>query len=110
MKWTKYGNRRTYVGTIPFDSRHEADRYLELQMLQRAGQISDLQLQVPFELIPVQKRDGKVVERALKYIADFVYTEKGETVVEDAKGMKTREYVIKRKLMLWEFGIRVREV
>ena len=74
------------------------------------GVISDLKMQVPFELIPSQKRDGKTVERPVKYIADFVYTQDGETVVEDAKGMRTKEYVIKRKLMLMRYGIRIREV
>lgn len=74
------------------------------------GVISDLKMQVPFELIPSQKRDGKTVERPVKYIADFVYTQDGETIVEDAKGMRTKEYIIKRKLMLMRYGIRIREV
>lgn len=110
MRWTKYGNRKTYVGTMEFDSRHEADRWVELMMLARAGRITNLERQVPFELIPAQRRDGKLVERPVKYIADFVYEENGETVVEDAKGMKTKEYIIKRKLMLYEYGIQIREV
>ena len=61
---------------------------------------SGLERQVSFELIPSQKRDGKVIERAVKYIADFVYEENGETVVEDTKGMKTREYIIKRTITI----------
>jgi ABC-type sulfate transport system substrate-binding protein len=61
--------------------------------LQRAGQIKDLQRQVKFELIP--KQDG---ERACNYIADYVYTENGQTIVEDAKGLATKDYIIKRKL------------
>jgi hypothetical protein len=78
----------------------------------RAGMISELATQVPFELIPSQKRDGKVVERPVKYIADFVYKQDGETVVEDVKSPATRtpQYIINRKLMLWEFGLVVREV
>ena len=107
---TKYGNHKTTIGAETFDSRKEARRWMELRLLQRAGKISKLQRQVPFELIPSQKRDGKVVERPLRYIADFVYEENGETVVEDTKGMRTKEYIIKRKLMLWEFGIRILEV
>ena len=108
----KYGNKATAVDGIIFDSQREAKRYCELKMLQKVGLISDLQLQVPFELIPAQKVKGKVVERACKYIADFVYFDKemGETVVEDAKGMRTEVYKIKKKMMLWEFGIEIKEV
>ena len=108
----KYGNKKVALGDEIFDSKHELRRWIELQMLLRAGRISDLRRQVPFELIPAQKRDGKIVERPVKYIADFVYTENGETVVEDAKApiTRTKEYIIKRKLMLWEFGLQVREV
>ena len=107
---SKYGNKKWVNGGKTFDSRREAVRYQELLYLLRQGLISELELQVPFELIPSQKRDGKVVERPVKYIADFVYKENGETVVEDVKGVRTKDYVIKRKLMLWEFGIKIREV
>lgn len=93
-----------------FDSKKEAGRYYELSMLLRAGVISNLRLQVPFELIPAQRINGKVVERACKYIADFVYMENGKMVVEDAKGMRTDVYKIKRKLMLKEYGIKIKEV
>ena len=107
---SKYGNRKTELDGITFDSAKEARRYAELKLLQRAGKISCLGRQVPYVLIPAQKRDGKVAERAVRYVADFVYDENGETVVEDVKGTRTKEYVIKRKLMLWEYGIRIREV
>lgn len=95
-----------------FDSMKEAKRYAELSLLQKAGKITDLQTQVKYELIPAQKRNGKVIERAVNYIADFVYTENGETVVEDVKSpaTKTPVYMLKRKLMLWEHGIQIREV
>ena len=106
----KYGNRKTTVDGRTFDSRKEAIRYAELALMQRAGLISDLQTQVPFEIIPAQKRNGRTIERPVKYIADFVYTENGEQVVEDTKGMKTKEYIIKRKLMLYEFGIQIKEI
>ena len=78
----------------------------------RAGKIADLRLQVPFFLLPAQRdENGNVVERAVKYIADFVYTgEDGKTVVEDTKGMKTPAYVIKRKLMRWVHSIAIKEV
>ena len=101
------------IDGIGFDSNKEGARYEELKLLQRAGEISDLRLQVPFELVPNQKRNGKVIERAVKYIADFVYMDKdGETVVEDVKSpaTKTAVYTLKRKLMLWEFGIQIKEV
>ena len=112
MSGNKYGNRKWTLDGKTFDSQREARRYQELRYLLRMGLISELELQVPFELIPSQKRDGKVVERPVKYIADFVYKENGETVVEDVKSPATRtpQYIIKRKLMLWEFGLVVREV
>lgn len=108
---SKYRNRKVTVDGMTFDSNREAKRWQELRTLEWAGLISDLQRQVSFPLIPSQKgKDGKVLERSLKYIADFVYTQCGETVVEDVKGVKTEAYKIKRKLMLWIHGIRIREV
>ena len=93
-------------------SKRERNRYEELLLLARAGIIKDLRIQVPFELVPKQRNeDGKFI-RKVEYVADFVYTdtETGRQIVEDTKGMKTREYVIKAKLMLWRYGITVREV
>lgn len=106
----KYGNRKVIRDGIEFDSIKECQRYCELKLMQRAGVISDLQMQVPFELIPSQRIDGKVVERAVNYIADFVYQQNGLKVVEDTKGMRTKDYIIKRKLMLHIHGIRIVEV
>lgn len=106
----KYGNRKVIRDGIEFDSIKECQRYCELKLMQRAGVISDLQMQVSFELIPSQRVDGKVVERAVNYIADFVYQQNGLKVVEDTKGYKTPEYIIKRKLMLWVHGIQIREI
>lgn len=93
------------------DSRKEHRRANELRLMQRAGLITNLREQVSYELIPTQRgADGKVLERACDYIADFVYTDKdGKTVVEDTKGVKTKEYIIKRKLMLHVYGIRIVE-
>lgn len=117
----KYGSKKVkYDGHI-FDSKREAMRYCELRLLERAGKISSLELQKVFELIPAQRepetmtktgkvKKGKVIEQAVKYIADFVYTENGETVVEDTKGFKTKDYIIKRKLMLYVYGIRINEI
>ena len=108
----KYGNRKTMTSDgILHDSRKEAVRWMELNMLLRAGEISDLKRQVEFVLIPEQRVNGKLVERKCSYLADFVYHDKsGEKVVEDAKGVRTKEYIIKRKLMLYIHGIRVKEV
>ena len=102
----KYGNTKVNVDGVPFDSKREAARWKELRLMERAGEITALRRQVRFELIP--KQDG---ERAVSYVADFVYRDKGgNEIVEDAKGARTREYIIKRKLMLWRHGIRIREV
>lgn len=108
----KYHNRKTIVNGHTFDSKKEANRYSELLLLERAGAIHDLRTQVKYVLIPSQrsKETGKVVERECSYKADFVYTEGGETVVEDVKGYRTKEYIIKRKLMLHVYGIRIREI
>ena len=106
---SKYNNiKTTTLDGIKHDSKKEAKRWMELCLLQRAGEISDLKRQVPFELIP--KQEG---ERAVKYIADFVYTENGKQVVEDVKSPATRknpEYVIKRKLMRYIHGIKIKEI
>jgi hypothetical protein len=106
----KYHNKKVCYNGIAFDSKKEARRYSELLLLERAGVITDLQMQVPFVLIPSQRINGKVVERECKYIADFVYTENEKKVVEDTKGMKTKDYIIKRKLMLYVHGIQIKEV
>lgn len=106
----KYHAKKTELDGITFDSKKEANRYAELKLLERSGAIHNLQRQVRYELIPAQKIDGKTVERACHYIADFVYEEDGKTVVEDVKGYRTKEYVLKRKLMLQVHGIEVREV
>lgn len=103
-KVAKYRNKKTTVDGITFDSKAEAARYKELAMMQRAGIIDGLTRQVEFELIP--KQSG---ERSCNYIADFVYTENGERIVEDCKGMKTPGYIIKRKLMKFLLGITVKE-
>lgn len=102
---SKYGNHKTGG----FDSKKEANRYAELALMQRAGMIKNLRRQVKYELIPSQYKDGKCVFRSCSYIADFVYEQNGETVVEDTKGFKTQEYIIKKKLMYQVHGIIVQE-
>jgi hypothetical protein len=109
--WNKYGAKKVVLDGIRFDSKKEAGMYQKLKLLEMAGAISDLKLQVPFELIPVQKdRQGKVIERKVTYKADFTYWEDGQYVVVDAKGVRTKEYILKRKLLLFRYGIRIREV
>ena len=108
---SKYGNRKIHTAEGIFDSAKEYRRWQELKLLEKAGAIENLHRQVPFGLIPPQRVNGKLVERGVKYIADFTYFEKdGTFVVEDAKGMRTNVYRIKRKLMLQVHGIQIREV
>jgi len=113
-KRLKYNNQKcTYKGQN-MDSIHERDRFIILEEKQAEGLISGLKWQVPFELIPVHKDDsGKTIERACVYIADFTYYMDGQLVVEDAKSEITRKnpaYIIKRKLMLDKYGIKIVEV
>lgn len=110
QKPPKYHAKKVTVGGKTFDSRKEASRWAELRLLERAGKITELRRQVSYVLIPVQRDDaGKLLERACVYKADFVYCKDGKTIVEDVKGMRTPEYIIKRKLMLQVYGIRIKE-
>ena len=118
----KYHNRkvRTSDGLI-HDSKKEAIRWNELKLMQSAGAITGLQRQVKFVLIPAQYepdsigkngkfKKGKCIERECSYIADFIYNENDNLVVEDVKGVRTKEYIIKRKLMLQVYGIQIKEI
>lgn len=109
---SKYGNRKVTLDGLTFDSVREANRWCELKLLLRAGEIRELQRQVPFVLLPNQKdENGRVIEREVKYIADFTYRDKNhKLVVEDAKGMRTDVYRLKKKLLLYRHGIRIKEV
>jgi ribosomal protein S8 len=107
---SKYGAVKTQVDGITFASKREAARYVQLKQLEKSGYISDLSLQPSFEIIPSMVMDGKK-QRAIKYIADFKYVDHlGNGVIEDVKGMKTREYQLKRRLMKLMHGIEVKEV
>ena len=106
---TKYNNTKITVDGIKFDSKREASRYAELKLLERSGKITDLILQPKFELIPKYEINGRKV-RKMEYIADFQYTENGKTVIEDAKGFKTKEYLIKKKLFEFKYGIEIAEI
>ena len=109
----KYGAKKLSIDGETFDSRMEARRWRELRLLQRAGEIDGLQRQVKYVLIPAQRDgSGHVSGRPVSDSADFVYRDArtGEQVVEDVKGARTKEYIIKRKLMMWVHGIRIKEL
>lgn len=126
----KYGNRKVTIDGIEFDSAKEGRRYSELKLLQRAGRIEQLELQKEFELIPAQYetfprygktgkrlKDGKrCIGKSCVYKADFAYIQDGQQIVEDVKGYRDpasaayAKFVIKRKLLLWRYGIRIKEV
>lgn len=113
---SKYNAKKVTVDGISFDSRREANRWYELKMLERAGEIKNLRRQVKYELTPAfRDYNGKVFERPSSYIADFVYEQilpmgLTKTVVEDVKGYRTGEYKLKRKMMMDKYGIRIKEV
>lgn len=118
---TKYNAKRTVVDGETFDSKKEASRYLELKVLEKAGEISGLTRQKRYELTPEYREPdtvgerggihkGALIERPSYYVADFVYEDKnGNTIVEDAKGYRTELYKLKRKMMLYRYGIRIKE-
>lgn len=99
-----------------FDSKREARRYMDLWLMQRSGQITNLRTQVKYPLLPKQERKDGTKERAIDYVADFVYEKDGETVAEDSKGFRNtssatyKVFVMKRKMMLYFHGITVKEV
>ena len=102
---SKYHAQRTEVDGIKFASKKEAKRYVQLKAFERAGLIKNLRLQVPYQIIAKSKYG-----RAIKYIADFVYIEDGQTVVEDVKGFKTDVYKLKKRLMAEVYGVEVKEI
>jgi hypothetical protein len=109
-RMSKYSNVQTAVGEKVFASKKEARRFSELSLLERAGEIEGLRCQVPYVLVPRQTVNG-FTERAIIYISDFEYHDRqGKLHVEDAKGFRTPDYIIKRKLMLWFWKIKIEEV
>jgi hypothetical protein len=104
VKFLKYHNKKTTIQGITFDSKLEAKRYIELKLLEKANEIEDLQLQPSFELQPSFKKNGKTF-RAITYKGDFSYIDKktGKKIVEDTKGFKTRDYILKNKLFEYKF-------
>ena len=119
----KYHARKVTICGIDFDSKKEGMRYLLLKDMERQGEISDLRLQVPFQLLPAiyedevvqlktkTKVEKRLVQRAVHYVADFVYTDKeGIQHVEDTKGLRLPDYVLKKKMMLAILGIKITEI
>ena len=120
---SKYGNKRVGFDGLYFDSKKERNRYILLSQLLKAGKISDLRMQVPYVLLPAiyetvekqlktkTKMVQRCAQRAVHYVADFVYKDKeGNEIVEDSKGMKTKEYILKKKMMRALLGIEIKEV
>ena len=122
---SKYKAKKTIVDGITFDSKKESKRYQELKLLEKVGNISSLQTQVKYVLIPSQyegtgeyytkgihkgEEKKRLVEKEVSYYADFVYEQDGQTIVEDTKGVKTDVYIMKRKLMRYIHGIAIKEV
>jgi succinylglutamate desuccinylase len=100
-KKAKYGNVKIVIDGLTFDSKKESRRYIELRALQTIGEITDLKTQVPFQL------------SVCKYISDFTYLKDGQLIVEDVKSKMTRTlptYRLKKKMMLAELGITIKEV
>lgn len=118
---SKYNSKKAVVDGIVFDSLKEARRYGVLKALEKTGEIQGLRRQVEFLLIPEQREPdtvgvrggvhkGKLLERKVTYIADFTYLKGDEYIVEDVKGMRTPDYILKRKLLLHIYGFRIQEV
>lgn len=125
MSWNrtpKYHNRKIERDGMTFDSKKEYNRWCELKLLLAAGEISNLQRQVKITLIPAQRepdiigkrggrKPGKLLEHEVSYIADFAYRDKkGDWVIEDTKGLRTKDYIIKRKMLLFLWGIKITEL
>lgn len=109
MSYSKYRALKTTVGGVTFDSGLEARRYTQLVMLEEGEVISNLQLQPKFRLMDSYKYDGKTI-KAIDYIADFMYEEDGKRIVEDVKGIRTKEYIIKSKLFIKKYIIDQKDV
>lgn len=132
MAGNKFGAKKVIdpiTGDV-FDSKKEYQQWRVLRLLEQAGKISNLERQVKFELIPSQREEstevykagpqkglpkpGAIIEKAVNYVADFVYIENGKKIVEDTKGCKQGAaydlFVVKRKLMLWVHGIKIKEI
>ena len=102
LKQNKYSNNKVQIGRYVFDSTLEGKRYKQLALMEKAGTIKNLRLQVPFLLQDSFKKNGKTY-KAIKYIADFVYEENGKVIIEDTKGIKTDVFKIKQKMFEYKY-------
>jgi len=102
MAWSKYGAKKTTVDGITFDSKREANRYCELKLLEKAGEITDLELQPKFELQPGFRKNGLKI-RAITYTADFKYIERGKVIIEDVKGHYTQQFELRKKMFEYRY-------
>ena len=102
MRYSKYKAIKTKIDEIVFASALEAKRYKQLKLLEAAGAIKNLILQPKFNLMDSYKYNGKTI-RAIDYIADFMYEEDGKRIVEDVKGVRTKDYIIKSKLFIKQY-------
>lgn len=109
VKKSKYKNHKTIIDGIKFDSQKESNRYLLLKDKIKHNEISDLRLQVKFELQPSYVINGRTI-RAISYIADFVYNEGGKEIIEDTKGFRTEVYKLKKKMFEYKYGFEIREI
>ena len=109
MSYSKYRAFKTTVGGITFDSGLEAKRYTQLKILETAGTIKNVQIQPKFNLMDSFKYNGKTI-RVIDYIADFMYEEDGKIIVEDVKGIRTKDYIIKSKLFIKKYIIDQKDV
>ena len=122
---SKYGNSKVEYQGIKFDSKREMQRYIILKDAENKGVISDLRMQVKFELIPAVKETyiqhlktkdkecTKTLQLPITYTCDFAYIKDNELVIEDvkiSKSMLPKEYVLKKKMMFALKGIKIREI
>lgn len=121
MGYSKYRAKKVVVDGITFDSKKEGMYYLKLKEMEKKGEISNLRLQVPYELLPALYHDEvvhlktkdkvvrKLIQRAVHYVADFVYEKDGKDIVVDTKGMRLSDYKLKKKMMRAILGIEIIE-
>lgn len=108
----KYRNQKVTIDGITFDSLKEGGRYRVLKLLVKAKEIKDLELQKKFELQPAYTNaNGKHI-RAINYLADFYYYDNklGCYVVEDVKGFRTKEYLLKKKMFEYKYNAIIKEL
>lgn len=100
---SKYGAQKTVINGVKYDSKKESKRGQELEYLEKIGKISNLQRQVKFELQPAFTNNVGEKVRAITYVADFLYEDDGQKIVEDSKGFRTKEYILKKKMFQFKY-------